>query len=162
MNQAEDNLLHYGVVGMKWGKRRAYKQAVNKTVRESSKAARHVVRGSMHNSTAGVYSSLRLKRASNFHRKLSDKQFSKARIHNAKAAEFIKNASDLGFSKPTPIRDKFNPRPGTRSRAAAAEGLNQERVKKLKKKAERGDQNAVKELQEQKLRDMKYHPGKYH
>lgn len=160
--EAMDNLLHYGVVGMKWGKRREYKKAISKTARESGKAAGHAMRGIGQSRTATMYSQLHMKRLSNFHQGLADKHFSKATSHNEKAAKFIKNASDLGFSKPTPIRDKFNPIPGARTRSGIAEALNYERVQKLRKKAKRGDQTAIKELEEQKLRDMKYHPGKYH
>lgn len=121
-NVDNDQLLHYGTVGMKWGKRRAYNSAINKAADHQEAADDHAESASSASKKASKNEAKYNKKVAkgkgdsrSAQRKLAkmNKYNDLAKSHNAdheyntqKANEYIKKASKLGRSKDTPFRDE--------------------------------------------------------
>lgn len=117
--QATENLLHYGVVGMKWGKRKAYDRSIKKaaTHRESAKESSEIAKNLKFKS--GVkQEQLDAKRSGMSSRKIAKKEAKISKLNSradkwnkfaaqdrAKANKFIDDAAKLGLSYRTPGKD---------------------------------------------------------
>lgn len=119
VKQATDNLLHYGVVGMKWGKRRAYDKAIKNVddYREASKdnkeTAKHFrdkagLKREQLNATRAGMSDKKIARKERRIAKYNDNaQFASqlSKQQAAAAKSHLKEAAKLGMSYRTPGKD---------------------------------------------------------
>lgn len=100
-----DQLLHYGVSGMKWGKRNAYRKSINTAVNSSNKADRI----STKSNKQSVKSQKALEKGhtakSAKHSKKADKLSQKASKYNKLANISLSKASKMGYSNDSPKRD---------------------------------------------------------
>lgn len=101
-----DQLLHYGVSGMKWGKRNAYRKSINTAVNSSNKADRI----STKSNKQSVKSQKALEKGNTAksakHSKKADKLSQKASKYNKLANTSLSKASKMGYSNDSPKRDK--------------------------------------------------------
>lgn len=121
-NVDNDQLLHYGVAGMKWGKRRAYKKAISNAVKTQDNANYHkneaIKKGFAASKQRSKYEN-RVDagrgngRLAKRNKKLMDKFSDEARMHRSKARNadkdaqsYIEEASKIGKSQHSSGKDR--------------------------------------------------------
>lgn len=117
-----DQLIHYGVAGMKWGKRRAYKKAISNAVKTQDNASYHknkaIKKGFAASKQRSKYEN-RVDagkgegRLAKRNKKLMNKFSDQAKTHRSKASnadkdaqKYIEEASKIGKSQHSPGKDR--------------------------------------------------------
>lgn len=117
-----DQLIHYGVAGMKWGKRRAYKKAISNAVKTQDNASYHkneaIQKGFAASKQRSKYEN-RVDagkgegRLAKRNKKLMNKFSDQAKAHRSKASnaekdaqKYIEEASKIGKSQHSAGKDK--------------------------------------------------------
>ena len=117
-----DQLIHYGVSGMKWGKRRAYKKAISNAVKSQDDASYHknaaIEKGFAASKQRSKYEN-RVDagkgegRLAKRNKKLMNKFSDQAKTHRSKATnankdaqKYIEEASKIGKSQHSPGKDR--------------------------------------------------------
>lgn len=117
-----DQLIHYGVAGMKWGKRRAYKKAISNAVKTQDNASYHKNEAIKKGFAASKQRSKYENRVdagkgegklAKRNKKLMNKFSDQAKTHRSKASnadkntqKYIEEASKLGKSQHSSGKDK--------------------------------------------------------
>lgn len=101
-----DQLIHYGVSGMKWGKRNAYRKSINTAVNSSNKADRISAKSDKQSTKSQKALAKGNTAKSNKYSKKADKLNKKASKYNKLANTSLSKASKMGYSNDSPKRDK--------------------------------------------------------